>query len=37
MRDVLCCLRGETRQEAYSMISKPHFQVRSAIAITKRF
>uniref|UniRef100_A0A7I4Y6A8 SSD domain-containing protein n=1 Tax=Haemonchus contortus TaxID=6289 RepID=A0A7I4Y6A8_HAECO len=31
MRDVFCCLVGETRQEAYSMITKPHFQEKRTI------
>ncbi|PIO66341.1 patched family protein [Teladorsagia circumcincta] len=31
MRDVFCCLRGEPRQEAYSMITKPHFQEKRTI------
>ncbi|KAL6736791.1 hypothetical protein Aduo_007103 [Ancylostoma duodenale] len=31
MRDVFCCLRGETRQEAYSMITKPHYQEKRTI------
>ncbi|PIO65171.1 patched family protein, partial [Teladorsagia circumcincta] len=31
MRDVFCCLRGEPRQETYSMITKPHFQEKRTI------
>ncbi|ETN74205.1 patched family protein [Necator americanus] len=31
MRDVFCCLRGESRQEAYSMITKPHYQEKRTI------
>ncbi|WKX98089.1 hypothetical protein Q1695_013633 [Nippostrongylus brasiliensis] len=31
MRDVFCCLRGETRQESYSMITKPHFQEKRTV------
>ncbi|CAJ0604808.1 unnamed protein product [Cylicocyclus nassatus] len=31
MRDVFCCLRGEARQESYSMITKPHYQEKRTI------
>ncbi|KJH48046.1 patched family protein [Dictyocaulus viviparus] len=31
LRDIICCVRGESREEAYSMITKPHIQVKRII------
>ncbi|CAB3404256.1 unnamed protein product [Caenorhabditis bovis] len=33
-RDLLCCLYGETREESYSMISKPKLQAKRIISAT---
>ncbi|VDM61959.1 unnamed protein product [Angiostrongylus costaricensis] len=31
MRDLICWVRGESREEAYSMITKPHIQMKTTI------
>lgn len=31
MRDIICCVRGESREEAYSMITKPEIQMKRTI------
>ncbi|KAJ1350924.1 hypothetical protein KIN20_006844, partial [Parelaphostrongylus tenuis] len=31
MRDLICCAQGESREEAYSVITKPHIQMKTTI------
>ncbi|CAD6192019.1 unnamed protein product [Caenorhabditis auriculariae] len=34
-RDILCCLYGETREESYSMISKPRIPTKRTIGVSE--